>query len=164
MTCGRPVYRRLPLWCFPWAIVRQVQQLHLMILKASVLKAMNQWAVSIPIVTRALASMLKDNPNPTIQSKLSNLIQGHNQAPNPALSTSSTSNDLKSTIHSALWRTAQTQLQTIVFYQPCAFQIFCARFSSCCCETSRSVSAGEDGWRRNRLPNAMVRGCPATLV
>ena len=81
-------------------------------IQTDALKAMNQRAVSIPVITRALTSMLEGNPNQILQSKLSTFLQGCSQTPNQSPSADSTCKDLKPTVHSALWRIAQKQLQT----------------------------------------------------
>ncbi|KAJ5179780.1 hypothetical protein N7492_002990 [Penicillium capsulatum] len=74
-------------------------------------KAMNQRAISIPIITRALASMLENNESATIQSRLQIFMQGRGQD-DTALSSDLTPANLRSNIQSSLWRMAQTQLST----------------------------------------------------
>lgn len=72
-------------------------------------KAMNQRAVSIPVITRALKSMLENSPNPIIQGRLPILLRESGQNHSP--SSDSHPRNLDSIIQSALWRIAQTQIR-----------------------------------------------------
>lgn len=106
---------------------------------------MKQRAVSIPIITRALTSMLEGNPNPVLQRKLSSLLQGHSQGTNSFPSTDSIYQDLKPTMQSALWRIAQRQLQTSKHKTPISF------FPPT--SPPESLTGGQDTARQNSTNN-----------
>ncbi|KAJ5569928.1 uncharacterized protein N7459_009358 [Penicillium hispanicum] len=73
--------------------------------------AMNQRAVSIPILTKAIALMLENTSNPILQDKVSRLLErSKNTAETSCFSEDHPAPRLESTIHSALWRIAQARL------------------------------------------------------
>lgn len=71
---------------------------------------MNQRAVSIPIIAKALTTMLENSPNPIIQERLPILLQRLRQDHNPPCSNLNPT-DLNSIVQSSLWKTAQSQLR-----------------------------------------------------
>lgn len=72
---------------------------------------MNQRAVSIPILTKAITLMLENTSNPLLQDKVSCLLQkSKNTAETSCSPEDQLAPRLGSTVHSALWRIAQARL------------------------------------------------------
>lgn len=73
---------------------------------------MNQRAASIPILSKALTSMLETSNNPVMRDKVSRMAEDTNYSDYSIENTKSThpqNTALKSVIHSSLWRIAQEQ-------------------------------------------------------
>jgi hypothetical protein len=68
---------------------------------------MHQRAASIPIISKALTSMLENSHSPIIQGKLSAIFEQTNNSSRGTPPPESHEASLKSTIHSSLWRIAQ---------------------------------------------------------
>lgn len=74
-------------------------------------QAMSQRAASIPIISRALTSLLENTSNPFIQDKVQELQALHAKDSHQATESSpSSQNTSKSAVHSALWRIAQNRI------------------------------------------------------